>query len=320
MSNKHLNWVYSLTLGSASAKAVAASLADRAGGDGTCFCAQADIIERTELSPDTVQRSLKILKARGIVSAQRRTKQNGARIADLYRLNMPSETTSPKPHHAALDGGGLNRTVRSPKPHHAGVHVIEPISNPKENVRNGGLKGPGSEYPDYVERFWQAYPADRRIGKKATAAELAKLTAEERETAIEGAAAYARHLAREKVEPRYIVHPERFVKGRRFDDELARLAKTSGKGREATSDDKLRIWLRDLWLPIGRWHPDFGPAPGEPGTKATPELIAAAQREIDANNALQNSRWCPQTRFIGHGKKSAADASRHAFDAHPTPQ
>lgn len=272
-----VDWAYRQDVRNAVERIVLVTVARAVGRNEFAWVKQKTLADLCACSLDTLQRALRALEARQLINRQRRTHANGARASDLYRLGTGEQTAQPKPQSAALDEASLSRNLRSPKPQRAGVHYIEHSINTQENVRSASTD---RKYPEYVERFWQAYPAARRVGKKKTAAELARLSAEGRERAITGAVRYAKRHADLKTDPRYLVHPERFVRDRRFDDEDLQPATQTTS--ETFNGIPVASWRQAVsnWDKLGRWDSDFGVPPDHPDFEGPLELRKAPKAEM----------------------------------------
>lgn len=101
--------------------------------------------------------------------------------------------------------------VEAPAVHEAPPNQ-EPRTNnqePRKNISPDKLAG--------FDEFWKAYP--RRVNKQQATKEWVKLNPDEslRKTLMEGLARFCEE--KKGVEPQYIVHPERWIKYRKWEDE-----------------------------------------------------------------------------------------------------
>lgn len=70
-------------------------------------------------------------------------------------------------------------------------------------------------YPESFEQFWKAYPTDKLMSKKAAAGAWARLSEDDKQTAIASTAAFRAYCSKEKTyRP---VHAVRYLNERRFD-------------------------------------------------------------------------------------------------------
>jgi hypothetical protein len=133
-------------------------------------------------------------------------------------------------------------------------------------------------------RFWAEYPL--RKGKAPAHERFVKLTPEEGERAIAGAAAYAAECRRKGTEDRYIKWAQGWLTERRFED-YASQPQASGTAAKLPPH-----WWRENpaapraigtagWRSLiaahganGRWSAEMlGPRPGEPGCVIPPDVI-----------------------------------------------
>lgn len=129
MSVKAVTWALEQEIGDAIQHLLLVNLANYADQNGYCFPGQELLAKRIGRSTDSVQRHLKKLEARGLISRERRSTDAGFRTSDLYKLHIdvtvgttPTPPTKsrtkprkPKPQTAALPKPQINET---PKPHH----------------------------------------------------------------------------------------------------------------------------------------------------------------------------------------------------------
>lgn len=74
-------------------------------------------------------------------------------------------------------------------------------------------------YPDLFEKFWKEYHPQRRIGKKIAFQYWTDLAVEDREVLVSATTKYIAHMVATS-QPKYILHPERFIKRKMYLDFL----------------------------------------------------------------------------------------------------
>lgn len=108
-------------------------------------------------------------------------------------------------------------------------------------IRKGGREG-RLTYPEPFERLWSTYPSRPNQSKKAALTRWRALDDESREAAQVGAEVYAEQVRRTGVDPNYIPHLERWLKGRRFDEFVeyddAGTEKNDGRGSDYDEPDR----------------------------------------------------------------------------------
>src|SRR5262249_34741264 len=90
MSIPAINWVFKQQIGKPSAKLVLVTLADHADADGKCWPSLRTIAARTELSRDTVVRSIRLLESNGFIRVVHRHNGRSA-TSNMYYLNCEPE-------------------------------------------------------------------------------------------------------------------------------------------------------------------------------------------------------------------------------------
>lgn len=88
MSVAACNWAVKQRAGGAGPKAVLLALAHHADTDGVCYPSQSVLAEEMEMDERTVRRHVAHLESAGIIERIRRTRKNGSRKSDAYRLNL----------------------------------------------------------------------------------------------------------------------------------------------------------------------------------------------------------------------------------------
>lgn len=121
MANRLITWAKNQRVGDAEAKAVLIDLADISRSDGLCWASQRTLSEDTEIPRRTLQRKLSLLVEGGWVATEQRTRENGGRTSNLYRLLAPAEFLRPSDDLAnapcaTLAQGGAHSDGAAPAP------------------------------------------------------------------------------------------------------------------------------------------------------------------------------------------------------------
>lgn len=153
MSNKAVGWAWEQCTDRPIDKMILVALADCAARDGYSYPSHAELAEMAQCSPDSVQRALRRLIARGLIRQEARWRDNGGRTSNGYTvLYLPElraesapdpggppagaeEDPLPQPAVAPLPQNVAPPTapVRHPLPHLCGMHN-EPPLNPHSNT------------------------------------------------------------------------------------------------------------------------------------------------------------------------------------------
>src|SRR5215472_8154305 len=100
MSVRAIDWAFKQQVGRPSAKLVLLALADHADADGKCWPSHKTTATRTELSRDTVVRSVRLLESKGFIRVVHR--RNGlSASSNMYYLNYEPEVVSSAAHVSA---------------------------------------------------------------------------------------------------------------------------------------------------------------------------------------------------------------------------
>ncbi len=165
MANKAVGWAWDQTTDRPIDKSILVALADYAGADGYSYPSHRQIGEMVQCSPDSVQRALKRLMARGLIRAENRARENSTAQAsngyvvlylgpesDKYR-KLDNEIAVdddgrlvPLPQNAA--GGVPQNAVGGTAPVRQGVPqlcgTIDPSLDPKKEARAGACEAGAS--------------------------------------------------------------------------------------------------------------------------------------------------------------------------------
>lgn len=230
-------------------------LANFAGDEDTCFPRQSIIARITGLKRPTVCLNLGYLEDLGLIEKTGRTQPNGATRSSEYKL-LIDENPAVDQKLFYKDAGNCPRFVprvrqtNTPGVHqddsgcftdeHPGVREddsgcssneqegvretntlnlnLEPSPEPKDRTRPKPRKT--APWPaDYRKQFWDAYR--KKVGKKDAIIKLDRLEKEDRiefETIMTGLTRYMAHT--KDWDKHYIMAPEVFLNGERWDDEF----------------------------------------------------------------------------------------------------
>lgn len=180
MSVDAIRWAYRQKTGSASAKSVLVAIADHAGTDLTCYPSLDRLVEKTELSRNTVKAAIDRLEELGLV----RVLSVGRRgQATVYRVMATAEDTgqplTPKPEVTGQinqqlrvnhcpptikDNNLIYNNIRDPGKGSA-IDPEFPVDLPvalvpirPESVRKPARGQRSRDYTDDFEDFWRLYP------------------------------------------------------------------------------------------------------------------------------------------------------------------
>jgi hypothetical protein len=124
-------------------------------------------------------------------------------------------------------------------------------------------------YPADFEEFWNAYPIDRGMAKQEAAKVWAKLSPEDRRSALNGIPGFKVWIRKQGSDYRTL-HACRYLSQRRFDGFTA----TNGNGHGVLEDEP--VWAKRLSgaRSIKKWcFHDWGPPPNSPGCRVPEHLV-----------------------------------------------
>ncbi len=146
----------------------------------------------------------------------------------------------------------------------------------KEEEPNGSLSevasdakpksGKSKGYPEAFEKFWVAYPTTPNMSKAKALVGWKRLTDDERDACYRAVQPYKAFLASKPAHP--VMHATTFINEKRFDGFTATI-----KISEPATDE---VWVKRLKYGrrLGRWNtPNWGPAPGRPGSHVPAHLL-----------------------------------------------
>jgi hypothetical protein len=209
MSIQAVSAALSVKAGSTGAKAVLIALASHADESGQCWPSQRRIAELAEMSVDSVQRHLKELEARGVVTRECRHRPDGGRWSDRYRLTLPrhDKQAPPPPQNAGTPTAKCGDPA--PVPAETPTAYVRPIDESSLNLslKKESRSVAHATRPDPMfEKLWAIYP--KREGsnpKKPARAKFLRLVRDgaDPEQIIAGAKHYA-ELEHKNLGMRYI--------------------------------------------------------------------------------------------------------------------
>jgi hypothetical protein len=214
MSNAALNWAFDQPLPMAQ-KFVLVVLADYADEEHSSFPAQSKIAERIGATDRTVRSALKELEAKGFVSREHRQRNNGSRTSDRYFLPVNGSARMPGPTGSTFRG--QPETPSDPTGSKGGDHNhhLSITSNP--HLEERAQPENASATDEQFDRFWQAFPTERKSNKKGCRTKFAKAVKDgiDPEHIIGAALAYRDDPNRESA---FTVNPHRWLNEERWDD------------------------------------------------------------------------------------------------------
>jgi hypothetical protein len=224
-----LAWASRQRVGSVGAKFVLIQLAKRVDENWSCFPGQDTLAEETEQSVRTVRDQLKKLEELDLIRRESRGKPGGGRTSDRYFLLVDGKPADPAGKGKPADPAG-----QTGKQLPVQTGNLLPVNSQGEHPEleqtdiscDALFDVPATPTPDLppFEDFWQAYPKDRRVEKKAAAraydAALRAVPLADRPALaariIDGAKRYAKE--REGQPPKFTKHPTTWLTKGCWDD------------------------------------------------------------------------------------------------------
>lgn len=114
------------------------------------------------------------------------------------------------------------------------------------------------------ENFWKDYPKTPVMSKKEALKAWKLLSDADQSAALAAVAPYKEWLAKKKDHP--VVHACRFLSQRRFEG--------FQNQPEQPGEVVITEFLMQRYKVGGNWHHAYGPEPGSPGCRASPDLLA----------------------------------------------
>ena len=212
MSIKAISWAFQQRLDDPTAKLVLIGIADKYNEDrGYAWPSVAALAEMADCTERTVSRKLAFLEeAKLIATIRHPTRTN--------RYFLPHMTSCRDD-----TGVGSDRTSDVCSDRTSDVsRTIENDSEQKDSIKSASEQfhaaATKQQIKDGFDRFWKAVP--RKVGKKgANVAYRAALKTVDAEELIAGMEKYAKKMASERTEPRFICHPTTWLQQGRWEDE-----------------------------------------------------------------------------------------------------
>lgn len=209
MSTRHTAAVWELSGISATEKLVLLALADDANYEsGECWRSQGRIAERCGLSRQTLNRSIKSLVSRGLLTSQRNFDSDGRQKNNTYWVNIDNGVSQCVTQGVSRSATPIDPLVEDPKD----IDIYTPkVPKPQHDELSAGF-----------EAAWSAYP--KRSGGHSKQMALAQwrlrrksgISAEAMTTGIQTYAEWCRSTG--KTGTAYVMQAQRFLGRERFFD------------------------------------------------------------------------------------------------------
>ena len=151
MSLAALKWAAKQRTGSKSSNLVLRTLADAANERGACFLSQQIIAERAECSVSTVYRSLRELKASGLLTCVQRRTARGYRSSDLLTLAIKARPDAVQPVNLTARNERLPVKLTEPTGQIDGARVNQCSNHKREEATE--QQAPSLSKPPTIERL-----------------------------------------------------------------------------------------------------------------------------------------------------------------------
>ena len=211
LSIKALNWAWEQPTSSSGQKLVLLALADHANDDGHCWPGMKRIADKCDMSARQVSTHVTNLEKAGILTTNRRMKDNNQYSTYDYQLNFASGSLLP----VEADFQRNSTSGGQQKPTSGGLAEADFRTEPSVSNRKKEPSVSSSSDDDAFQQFWQTYP--RKVGKDAARTALKRaLKKTDLETILTGLHLY--NLTRPK-ETQFVVHPTTWLNQGRWADE-----------------------------------------------------------------------------------------------------
>lgn len=187
------------------------ALANYADEEWSCFPSVQKLSEWTSQGKATVRRHLEELEKDGLISRNRRRREDGTLGTYRYIIQYPAlkMTSGQNEHYPAL-----NLSTTSAQNGHAepsyNHHSITSLS--ETAVSNGSGK---INYTEEFQEFWKAYPTSKTMSKKSAFGQWKRLDKESRQQAAKSLPAFRAEVAKQD---HSTLHAERYLSKRVFDN------------------------------------------------------------------------------------------------------
>ena len=244
MSGAILNWAARADTPDITAKCVLVLLAEAADDRGETWVSQGTLAKRCGVRRETVCKAMGRLEAAGLISRQRRSRDDGSRSSDCIRLN------------AQRCDANAQAEVRESGGQCAPNRTAEPLPNPKKDIHTSSRPEGRGAYPEDFEATWQAYPHFRGRSDKIRALKAWQgLSGPDRAGLTAAVAAFAATPEARKDNGQYVKGFDRWIAAEAWRDFVPNAAE-DGPNWEF----RLKAFRERGW-----WRADWGPKPGEAG-------------------------------------------------------
>lgn len=249
-------------------------LAEAADTTGVVFLGQDTIAERCDTRRETVNRAIKRLEDRGLLSRKRRNRADGSRTSDLIHLSLRDdmqrdEIAQREGAYVTISQGQCDINAQQEPPVNPQIKDISPETTPESPK-------PGNTKPDYsaeFENLWVTYPHVKgRSSKNAAHAQWVKLTNADRGNFVLAVCAFVESPQAKRESGQFVPAMERWIAKGQWLDFVPKPAPQSSQPDTAASDE----WAEamKLWK-IGKWNSTaHGPRPGEAGCRVPVDVLA----------------------------------------------
>lgn len=212
MSIKALNWAWEQATTSSGQKLVLLALADHANDDGHCWPGMKRIADKCAMSARQVSSHVANLEKAGLVTLNRRIKENNQYSTYDYQLNFASGSLLP----VEADFQRKPTSGTQQKPTSGGPAEADFRTEPSVKNRKKEPSVSSSSDDDGFEDWWKHYP--RKVGKgQARRAWKAALKKTDIATLTVTLALYKQMIAGK--DETYIAHPATWLNGERWLDQ-----------------------------------------------------------------------------------------------------
>lgn len=274
MSGHVLGWAAKASAGDPTAKAVLMVLAEAADTAGIVFLGQDTIAERCDTRRETVNRAIKRLEERGLLSRKRRNRADGSRTSDLIHLSLCDDMQRDEIAHregayVTISQGQCDLNAQQEPPVNPQIKDISSEHLP-EGPKPTKTK---TDYPVEFESLWVTYPhVQGRSSKKAAHAQWVKLAAADRSDFVLAVGAFPASPQAKRDGGQFVPAMERWVAKGQWRDFVPTATPEPAEPKTAEMGE----WAEamKLWA-IGKWNSTaWGPRPGEPDCRVPVDVLA----------------------------------------------
>lgn len=235
MAHKATTWAWETKL-PGTRKLVLLALADMADEHNSCYPGQERLAEMTSMAVSTVRRSLGELERDGLIVRARRSRQDGTRTSDRYRLVVAAQPVN-------LTSGQSDAPNRSNTTRSTGQpdRAYEPSSKePPEEPSDKRI------YPDDFEEAWTHWP---RKNDKARALQQWQAARKKHPNLDLQAAviAYGDAYATADIPQRWVPYLKTWLNGEQWNDPLPEPRTTSQPQRRLTNAEQAALDYQQIY-------------------------------------------------------------------------